>query len=809
MKRLRKITAAILAIMMASSMCMTSFSAAETVTEDVYVIAGTEDLTGYVWDAVLEVADANVMTESDGVYSITFADVPAMDGHNFKVVKNGTEWIGDATGNNYAFNTTDVGDVTITYNPTTGEVTFTGDYVEEVTGLDIEAMYAVGNGDGTWLNDVAWDPAAEENKMTEIAENVWQITYKGVEEFDNYEVKFAANGTWSDSWGASDLDGDGVGDAYVSGKATAAAYNGLNIVVEVPYEYADVTLTLDLNDFDFATKTGGTYKIDVVDPTAPVDPPVEDATYVIAGTEDLTGYIWADVLEVEGANVMTKGADGVYSLVLEDVAIADGHMFKVVKNGTEWIGDATGNNFTFNTTSVCDVTITYNPATGEVTFTGESVEVVTSLEIDGMYAVGNGDGTWLNGEAWVPNAESNKMTEIAENVWQISYTDVEEFDNYEVKFAANGTWTDSWGATDLDDDGVGDAYVLGEASAATYNGLNIVVDVPYELATVTLTIDLNDFDYATKTGGTFKVDIEDTTPVSEYSTYYLRGNITLALKANEQFPVLVEGTVDLPANTYKFLVQDAETGNAYGRVDKVTDSCGNKLFGNGWGYCTFVATGGTYKFTFNTRTKYLKIECDNSTAADDSTYRARGSFNLSLAQGKGDVVFGKIALPAGDYRFVVTDDATGISYGRARYYTDYIGRELCGNNWGYINFTLSRDGMIEISYNKKTNNVTVVGVTGAASDYTVVASNLAIKLDTTDNAKLVSKTVKLEAGTYNFAVTGDNGATYYGRTNAYTDSFDAKMVGNGWGWIAFTATGGTYTFTYNTAAKTVAVAKVA
>ena len=37
--------------------------------------------------------------------------------------------------------------------------------------------------------------------MEQVADKVYEITYHNVPEFDNYQVKFAANGTWADSWG--------------------------------------------------------------------------------------------------------------------------------------------------------------------------------------------------------------------------------------------------------------------------------------------------------------------------------------------------------------------------------------------------------------------------------------------------------------------------------------------------------------------------------------------------------------------------------------------------------------------------------
>ena len=118
-------------------------------------------------------------------------------------------------------------------------------------------MRTVGNGDGNWLNGVAWDPAADENLMTEVSPKVYEITYTDLDAFDNYQVKFAANGSWAANWG---------GIYGGSGVESEAAYNSNdNITIDVPYELADVTLRLDLSNYDHTTKTGATFTVTVVE----------------------------------------------------------------------------------------------------------------------------------------------------------------------------------------------------------------------------------------------------------------------------------------------------------------------------------------------------------------------------------------------------------------------------------------------------------------------------------------------------------------------------------------------------------------
>ncbi len=232
---------------------------------DSYVVAGTEGLCGSNWDG----ADTNnAMTSNGDVYTKVFTAV-AVGEYQFKVVRNGADWIGDATGNNVSFQVVSACDVTVTYNSVTGEITVSGDGVAMVTELEVNYICAVGNGSGAWLNGSAWDPAANANKMTEISDGVYQITYSNVESSDNYQVKFAANGSWGDNWGAS---------SYEPAEGTCeAVYNSSNnIIVKVTPELANVTLTLDLTGFDYATKTGATYTVEIAEAAAPVEGVVID-----------------------------------------------------------------------------------------------------------------------------------------------------------------------------------------------------------------------------------------------------------------------------------------------------------------------------------------------------------------------------------------------------------------------------------------------------------------------------------------------------------------------------------------------------
>ena len=281
-----------------------SVSAADTT----YVVAGAEELCGVLWKGSPEEAPANVMTDNgDGTYTKVFTNVQPASGLTLKVVENGADgsqnWIGDATGNNITFNVTAASDVTVKFDSSTKEITVTGDGVQFVTNLDIKSINAVGNGDpedAAWLNGAAWDPAA--NPMTEVSEKVYEITFKNVSKFDNYQVKFAANGGWTDSWG-------GATENFTpeSGVEFDAAYNGENLTVNVPYEFADVTLKLDLTNFDYATKAGAKATVTVTEVSTPAE------TTEIATTEATTAPATQATAAPEKAPLTVNATSNVFS----------------------------------------------------------------------------------------------------------------------------------------------------------------------------------------------------------------------------------------------------------------------------------------------------------------------------------------------------------------------------------------------------------------------------------------------------------------------------------------------------------------
>ena len=255
-----------------------------------YRVAGVAELCGSAWNPA---DDNNLMTlnADTGLYEKTYTGVQPGE-YPIKVVEtcsDGTmNWYGSAQDMNFVIYVSAVCDVTVTFNATTHAIGVLGDSAQEKTWMDIDAIRVVGNGNGAWLNGVNWDPTADENKMTEVSPGVYEITYSQVPAGSDYLFKFAANGSWSDNWGAG-------------GAAGEAVYNSnTNIFVELT-ETTDVTLRLNLNGFNGSTKQGATYA-------------------VVLGSGNDTEKIAVDYLDAEG-NLQTCAAA---TVLAADAAVWEG-----------------------------------------------------------------------------------------------------------------------------------------------------------------------------------------------------------------------------------------------------------------------------------------------------------------------------------------------------------------------------------------------------------------------------------------------------------------------------------------------------
>ena len=228
--------------------------------EPVYVVAGSEAFLGSNWNGKPE--SGNVMTKNGDVYTFTVNGFDAIDQEmQFKVVENigdSQRWIGDENGQNVSFSVEKVTDVTVTYEPATDKVTVSGDGVISPFELVIKSVRIVGAADenkGNWLNGISWEPDADANLMEQNGD-VYSITFNNLPEEMGYEFKIAANGNWNANWGL------GKGESAVVNAPINATFNGENLKFDLDEE-SNVTVILDLTNFNKDTKEGAVITIDV------------------------------------------------------------------------------------------------------------------------------------------------------------------------------------------------------------------------------------------------------------------------------------------------------------------------------------------------------------------------------------------------------------------------------------------------------------------------------------------------------------------------------------------------------------------
>ena len=306
--------------------------------------------------------------------------------------------------------------------------------------------------------------------------------------------------------------------------------------------------------------------------------PAEDV-FVLAGSSNFVSTGWSPDPD---SYKMTKGEDGVYTAVVPNVESAVDALYqvKVVQfvggdpANAVWHGmDNTDLNYDFMLSQDCDVTVTYNPATGEINVTGDGV-VPPVYNISKITAVGAGQGNFLNGIVWDPDAADNQMTEVKPGVYEITFEDCDTNTDYQFKFAANGGWDMNWGLVKETE------AKLNEPNPAQYNSDNILFNVESEEETVDVTIqlDISNWDTVKKGGATYTIFINRETPV-------LWGDVDGdGVITTNDATYVQKYSIDLPTtDNFNAAVADV---NADGRISVLDTTCIQKFvaeFKNGTG----------------------------------------------------------------------------------------------------------------------------------------------------------------------------------------------------------------------------------
>ena len=95
------------------------------------------------------------------------------------------------------------------------------------------------------------------------------------------------------------------------------------------------------------------------------------------------------------------------------------------------------------------------------------------------------------------------MTEVADGIYEITFENVDASFGYDVKCAANGSWAANWGVAK----GSGFKPENGVEFDASWDGDNASFEVDDDGATVTVQIDVRDFNLSTKTGAKMTITV--------------------------------------------------------------------------------------------------------------------------------------------------------------------------------------------------------------------------------------------------------------------------------------------------------------
>ena len=431
-------------------------------------------------------------------------------------------------------------------------------------------------------------------------------------------------------------------------------------------------------------------------------------TCIVAGFPELCGSSWqAD----DPNNAMTLNG-GVFEKVYPNVPVGS-YEFKTVYNG-EWLP---GDNLAFSVVTPCDVTITYDPATGVAAYAGPGIGKAT-VQVTDIYVAGTADDPasgWLNGESWNAAATANKAIYTVDGVYSLYMKDIPA-GTYQFKFAADGTWDQNWGGSFTQFDTPTDAVSKGEDISFTLT----------EKHHVTLTLDL------TGDSAKFTVTLDGQPPVpapvpEPTENYYVAGEAALCgsyWEANTPANQMTKGADGLYAKTF--------TNVAAGTYQlKITDGTWDNSWGGDGpeGNYQFTTEAGDVTVKFDPATKQISVDLPGQPVDNGPKYyvsgncKAMGDWNAAPAQcqmrlrsdGKYAIVFKQ--LPAGKYEFKVTDGTWNNSWGENGGNKMF---ELTKTQDLGIYFTLNNgQANIEVDYNPDTDDFILFPTVAAALCVTI------------------------------------------------------------------------------------------
>lgn len=280
-----------------------------------------------------------------------------------------------------------------------------------------------------------------------------------------------------------------------------------------------------------------------------------------------------------------------------------------------------------------------------------------------------------------------------------------------------------------------------------------------------------------------------TEPTQPQSGVSVTGDIALPLADDGNG--IYTGSTELEAGSYTFKM--SVNGVAFGNGSTFTDKTTNAKYNSKWtSSTTLKATGGKYTFKFNTAKNTLTIEYLAPSKAS-----IVGEINLDLQATKdANVYSASVKLNKGNYEFRVMNQ--GVRYCCGYTYKDLTVGSQYNSKWSSASTLAASGGTYTFSYDIDTNKLTISYLEVS------VVGNFTLALAKTDKENVYSGTKTLKAGNYQIKM--NNYGKLCGTSAVVKDVTPGLVFNPKWSkYTTFVATGGTYTFTYNTATNTLVV----
>lgn len=284
-----------------------------------------------------------------------------------------------------------------------------------------------------------------------------------------------------------------------------------------------------------------------------------------------------------------------------------------------------------------------------------------------------------------------------------------------------------------------------------------------------------------------------TEPTQPQSGVSVTGDIALPLADDGNG--IYTGSTELEAGSYTFKM--SVNGVAFGNGSTFTDKTTNAKYNSKWkSSTTLKATGGKYTFKFNTAKSTLTIEYLAPSKAS-----IVGDINLDLQATKdANVYSASVKLNKGNYEFRVMNQ--GVRYCCGYTYKDLTVGSQYNSKWSSASTLAASGGTYTFSYDIDTNKLTISYLPSGAE--VSVVGNFTLALAKTDKENVYSGTKTLKAGNYQIKM--NNYGKLCGTSAVVKDVTPGLVFNPKWSkYTTFVATGGTYTFTYNTATNTLVV----